>query len=65
MTRSSANWTDRPGGYDALHCERAIWPSDSPFGIPDLLPQTFDLPPDVRLLPYRSRLDRLDRDRDC
>ncbi|MFP4496238.1 MAG: DUF4417 domain-containing protein [Halochromatium sp.] len=64
MTRSSANWSALPGGYDALHCERAIWPSDSLFGIPSLQLQTFDLPPDLRLLPYRSRLDRLDRDRD-
>ncbi|MFP4061440.1 MAG: hypothetical protein ACLFNA_04795, partial [Halochromatium sp.] len=28
-----------------------------------LQPQTFNLPPDLHLLPYRSRLDRLDRDR--
>lgn len=65
MTRSSANWTAHPGGYDALHCERHVWPSDSPHGIPSLQPQRFDLPPNLRLLPYRSRLDRLDRDRDC
>jgi len=65
MTRSSANWSAPPGGYDALHCERHIWPTDSPHGIPDLLPQVFGLPPNLRLLPYRSRLDRLDRRRDC
>ncbi|MBK1706079.1 hypothetical protein CKO40_16340 [Halochromatium glycolicum] len=64
MTRSSANWSAHPGGYDALHCERHVWPSDSPHGIPSLLPQTFDLPPNLRLLPYRSRLDRLDPTRD-
>ena len=65
MTRSSANWTAYPGGYDALHCERHIWASDSPLGIPMLQAQTFDVPLDFRLLPYRSRLDRLDPDRDC
>ncbi len=54
-----------PGGYDALHCERAIWPSESRFGIPDLLPQVFALPANVCLRPYRSRRDRLDRQRDC
>lgn len=64
MTRSSANWAAQPGGYDALHCERRIWPSDSPHGIPSLQPQRFDLPADFRLLPYRSRLDRLDPNRD-
>ncbi|WP_462321194.1 hypothetical protein [Halochromatium sp.] len=65
MARSSANRRAEPGGCDALHCERANWPSDSPFGIPQLKPQAFDLPPHVRLLPYRSRLDRLYLTRDC
>ncbi|MEA3644057.1 MAG: DUF4417 domain-containing protein, partial [Lamprobacter sp.] len=61
LTRSSANWSVKPGSYDALHCERAIWPSEEgAYVIPALLPPTFDLPPDFRLLPYRSRLDRLD-----
>ncbi|MCF7994979.1 MAG: DUF4417 domain-containing protein [Chromatiaceae bacterium] len=65
MTRSSGNWTAQPGGYDALHCERHIWPSEEgTYGIPSLQPQTFDLPPNLRLLPYRSRLDRLDPNRD-
>lgn len=64
MTRSSANWVTFPGGNDTLHCERRIWPSDSPLGIARLQPQSFDLPADFRLMPYRSRLDRLDRRRD-
>jgi hypothetical protein len=57
-TRSSHNWKERPGSFDVLHCER-LFPSSSSFGIPDLLPQTFDLPADFRLMPYRSRKDRL------
>lgn len=63
MTRSTANWTGRPGSFDPLHCSRLL-PSSSPHGIPDLQPQTFDLPASLRLMPYRSRLDRLDPARD-
>jgi len=59
LTRSSANWIGRPGSFDPLHCSRLL-PSASPFGIPDLLPQAFEIPEDFRLLPYRSRLDQLD-----
>ena len=62
-TRSSANWAARPGSFDSLHTAQTF-PSRSAFGIPELRPQTFDLPPDVRLRPYRSRLDRLDPARD-
>jgi hypothetical protein len=63
LTRSSANWIGRPGSFDPLHCSRLL-PATSPFGIPDLLPQAFEIPEVFRLLPYRSRLDRLDPGRD-
>jgi len=62
-TRSSDNWLRKPGGFDPLRCDR-LFESSSSFGIPDLLPQTFAIPEDCRLMPYRSRLDRLDQDRD-
>lgn len=62
-TRSSHRWLGKPGGFDALHCSLRF-PSLSPHGIPLLAPQHWRLPEDFRLLPYRSRLDRLDRERD-
>lgn len=62
-TRSSDNWLGKPGGFDALRCAK-LWPSYSTFGIPLLLRQDFELPEGLRLLPYRSRLDRLDSERD-
>jgi hypothetical protein len=63
LTRSSRNWTSKPGSFDPLNTARRF-PSQSLFDIPDLPPQDFDLPDDARLRPYRSRLDRLDTDRD-
>ncbi|MBK1633557.1 hypothetical protein CKO31_22985 [Thiohalocapsa halophila] len=62
-TRSSANWLAKPGGFDALHCS-LLFPSASSYGIPRLETQDCALPDDFRLLPYRSRLDRLDLRRD-
>ncbi len=62
-TRSSDNWLRKPGSFDPLHCDR-LFESSSRFGIPDLLPQAFEVPEDCRLMPYRSRLDRLDTGRD-
>jgi hypothetical protein len=62
-TRSSHRWLGKPGGFDALHCS-LLFPSASAEGIPQLLPQDWTLPDDIRLMPYRSRLDRLDRGRD-
>lgn len=51
---------------DALHCHARRFPSSTPFGIPDLLPQgeAFSLPEDLSLRPYRSRRHRLDPSRD-
>lgn len=63
MTRSSSNWITKPGSFDTLNTARRF-PARSPFGIPDLEPQSFDLPAAPRLRPYRSRLDRLDPSRD-
>ncbi|MBK1629610.1 hypothetical protein CKO31_02420 [Thiohalocapsa halophila] len=62
-TRSSDNWLGKPGGFDALHCS-LLFPSASSYGIPRLEAQDWALPDDFRLLPYRSRLDRLDLRRD-
>ena len=57
MTRSSRNWQQRPGGFDALHIRRRHYPASNPWGFPDLLPQDF-IPPDrLRLLSYRKRDD--------
>lgn len=48
-------WSCKPGGWDTTGT-REVFPSASRLGIPDLLPQTFtDLPPQFRLLPYRSK----------
>nr|WP_242518359.1 DUF4417 domain-containing protein [Thiorhodovibrio winogradskyi] len=63
VTRSSANWITKPGSFDPLNTARRF-PASSPFGIPDLEPQSFDVPEDIRLRPYRSRIDRLDHARD-
>lgn len=44
-----------------MHCDR-LFSSSSPTGIPDLMPQRFDLPEHFRFRPYRSRRPRQDRD---
>ena len=50
-TRSSANWRSMPGNWDALNC-RALFPSDNPWGIPDLPASTHQ---PARLVPYNAR----------
>jgi hypothetical protein len=48
-------WTSKPGGWDTTGT-REVFPSTSPLGIPDLLPQGFvSLPDDFRLQPYRTK----------
>src|SRR5690554_1233719 len=55
-------WTCKPGGWDTTGT-REVFPSTSPLGIPDLVPQDFTaLPDDLRLQPYRTK--RVDERRD-
>jgi hypothetical protein len=58
LTGSPVNWIVQPGSFVPLYCSRLL-PSASPFVIPDLLPQAFEIREGFCLLPYRSRLDQL------
>lgn len=62
MTRSSSNWKSRPGNFDTLNA-RLLFPSSDNIGIPDLMPQDFDLPDKIQLLPYGNRSRTLAQER--
>ncbi len=54
MTRSSHNWNQTPGSFDALHAS-LLFPTDgNPYGIPKLPHAPLAYLPE-RLVPYRTR----------
>ncbi len=49
MTRSSRNWLRKPGSVDPINTARSFL-AQSLLDIPNLPPQDFGLPEDLRLL---------------
>lgn len=60
-----ANWRCLPGNYDEFHLEEYHFKSSNPAGVPDLLPQDFELPSDITFSGYRlKRLEKIDDQQD-
>jgi hypothetical protein len=59
------NWQCLPGSYDEFHLEEWNFKSRNPSGIPDLLPQDFDLPENALFSGYRfKRPERINAQQD-